>query len=190
MQDSAGVWVGMVETRVGGEIVEGAGSAGFGIGDGVDQAAYAGSMEGASAHGAGLEGTVEGAAGEAPALHTDSGAAEGEEFGMGGGVLCGLTFVVGNSQDLLSSSDHGADRNLTPFGGLPSLFEGAAHKSQVLLGGFGIRFPRVRLFRLVVAVESEFFGHNGDDDNKWRAGYSVSAAPKGGSSAATRNATP
>ena len=44
----------MVEARIGWEVVESTGGTGFGVGGGVDEAAYAGSVEGAGAHGAGL----------------------------------------------------------------------------------------------------------------------------------------
>ena len=67
----------VVEAGVGGEVVEGAGGPGFGVGGGVDEAAYPGGVEGAGAHRAGLEGGVEGAAGEAPAVESFGGPAEG-----------------------------------------------------------------------------------------------------------------
>ena len=76
-QDSALIGVGVVQTRIGGEVVEGTGGAGFGVLGGVDEATYAGGVEGTGAHGAGFEGGVEGAAGEAPAAELTGGATEG-----------------------------------------------------------------------------------------------------------------
>lgn len=58
LEDTGGARVTMVEARISREIVEGAGSACFRIGGGVDEATYAGGLEGAGAHGAGFEGNV------------------------------------------------------------------------------------------------------------------------------------
>ncbi len=137
LQDPAVAGVGVVKAGVGGEVVEGTGGAGFGVGGGVDQAAYAGGVESAGAHGAGLEGGVEGTTGEAPAPRAGGGAAEGKELGVGGRVLRGLAFVVGGCQDLPSPDDHGADGDLAPRVGLFGLFEGATHEPPVPVG-FGI----------------------------------------------------
>ncbi len=98
LEDAAGVGIGMVETGVCGKVVEGAGGACFGVGGGVDKAIYTGGVEGASAHGAGFEGCVEGAAGETPASELVGGAANGEEFGVGGWVSRGLALVVGGGE--------------------------------------------------------------------------------------------
>ncbi len=151
MQDPAGVGVGVVEAGVSGEVVEGTGSACFGIWGGIDQAAYAGNVEGTGTHEAGLEGGIEGTAGKAPAPRASGGAAEGEEFGMGGRVFRDLAFVVGGSQDLLSSGDHGAYRDLAQLGGTRGLLESTTHKPQIP-GGFGF----------------EFFVHGSDDSNTER----------------------
>ncbi len=151
MQDSAGVGVGVVEAGVGGEVVEGTGGACFGIWGGIDQAAYAGSVEGAGAHEARLEGGIEGTVGEAPAPRASGGATESEEFGMGGRVFRDLALIVGSGQDLFSPGDHGADGDLAQFGGTRSLFEGTAHKPQIP-GSFGF----------------EFFVHGSDDSNTER----------------------
>ena len=88
----------MVEAGVCGKVVEGAGGACLGIGGGVDEAVYAGGVEGTGAHGAGFEGDVEGAAGETPASELVGGAAYGEEFGVGGRVFRGLALVVGGGE--------------------------------------------------------------------------------------------
>jgi hypothetical protein len=68
----------VVQAKVCGEVIEGTGGTGFGVGGGVDEAAYSGSVESAGAHRARFEGGVEGTAGETPAPELTSGAAEGE----------------------------------------------------------------------------------------------------------------
>ena len=78
LQDPGRTGVSVVQARVRGEIVEGTGGAGFGVGRGVDKAAYSGSVESAGAHRARFKGGVEGTAGETPAPELTSGAAEGE----------------------------------------------------------------------------------------------------------------
>lgn len=55
-EEAAGNGEGMVEAGIGGEVVEGTGCAGFGVGGGVDEAADAGGVEGARTHGARFEG--------------------------------------------------------------------------------------------------------------------------------------
>jgi hypothetical protein len=155
LQDSAVVGVGVVQARIGGEVVEGAGGPGFGVGSSVDEAAYAGGVQSAGAHGAGFEGGVEGASSEAPAAERARGAAQGEELGVGRRVFQGLAFVVSHRQDLSVSGDHGADGNFAPLGGQRGLFEGAAHQAQVPCGfGFVVRF--------------KFFGHGADNSNAAR----------------------
>lgn len=124
----------MVEAFVGGDVVEGAGGACFGVRGGVDEAVYAGGVEGAGAHGAGFEGGVEGAAAEAPAPELFGGAAEGEELGVGGRVLGHLALVVGGGEDLVAARDDGADGDLALAGGLFCFFEGVAHEAQVAGG--------------------------------------------------------
>jgi hypothetical protein len=165
LQDSALVRVCVVQTRIGGEVVEGTGGPGFGILGGVDEATYAGGVEGTGAHGAGFEGGVEGAAGEAPAAELASGATEGEELGVGRRVFQGLAFVVGLRQDLSILGDHGADGYLSPLGSQRGLFESAAHKAQIPLC-FEPRLRRPGLFGFVVRFR--FLWHGADNSNAAR----------------------
>jgi hypothetical protein len=164
-QDSALVGVGVVQTRIGGEVVEGTGGAGFGILGSVDEATYAGGVEGTGAHGAGFEGGVEGAAGEAPATELAGGATESEELGVGRRVFQGLAFVVGRRQDLSILGDHGADGYLSPLGSQRGRFEGEAHKAQIPLC-FGPRLRRPGLFGFVVRFR--FLWHGADNSNAAR----------------------
>ncbi len=152
-QDSGGVGVGVVQSGVGGKVVEGAGGACFGVRGGVDEAADAGGVEGAGAHGAGLQGGVEGAAGEAPRLELLGGAAEGEEFGVGGRISGGFALVMGGRYDLLSSDDYRSYGDFALFGGPRGFFEGTAHHYKVSF------FELFRVFRF------QFFRHGVDNSN-------------------------
>ena len=78
LQDPGRTGVSVVQARVRGEIVEGTGGAGFGVGRGVDKAAYASGVEGTGTHRARFKGGIEGATGETPAPKLFCGAAEGE----------------------------------------------------------------------------------------------------------------
>ena len=96
MQNPTLVGVGVVQARVSGEIVEGAGGTGLGILGGVDEAANTGGVERAGTHGAGFKGCIEGTPSEAPATELACGATEGEELGVGRWVTECLTLVVGH----------------------------------------------------------------------------------------------
>ncbi len=165
LQDSGGVGVSVVQAGVRGEVVEGTGGAGFGVGGSVDEAVYTGGVEGAGAHGARFEGGVEGAAGEAPGPEYVGGAAEGEKFGVGGRVFGRLALIVGDRQDLLSPGDHGADGDLATFGSSCGLFEGAAHHREVRRR---VQFAPGQLLGLFVSVRFKFFGHSADNNNAAR----------------------
>lgn len=145
----------MVQAGIRGEVVEGTGGAGFRVGGGVDETAYAGGMESASAHRARFEGDVEGTACEAPAPELSGGAAEGEQLGVSSRVFGCFAFVVGCRQDLLSPGDHGADGDLALLGGSRGLLEGTAHHREIPRGvscGFGARLARAAVFGLVLFV--------------------------------------
>jgi hypothetical protein len=161
----------MVEARVCRKVIEGTGSAGFRVGGSVNETAHARGVKGAATHWAGFEGRVEGAAGEAPGTELVGGAPEGEELGVGGRVFCRLAFVVGNSQDLLTPGDHGADGNLAEFGGPDGLFESATHHREIrrrLRRGYRIRSVPLCLFGLCLPAGLQFFGHGDDNSNPAR----------------------
>ncbi len=169
----------MVEAGICREVVEGTGSAGFGVEGGVDEAAYAGGVEGTGAHRAGFEGGVEGAAGEAPGTEVVGSAAEGEELGVGGRVFRRLAFVVGDRQDLLSPGDHGADGDLAEFSGSRGLFEGAAHHREVhrrVRRGFRTQPVPLRIFGLFLPAGFRFFGHGDDHNNAARYNQRAASA--------------
>ena len=118
---------GVVEAGIGGDVVEGPGVTGLRVGGGVDETVYTGRVGRAGAHGARFQGGVEGTAGEAPPARSFGGLADGEELGVGGGISGGFALVGGDSEDLLSPGDHGADRDLAPPGGALGGEQGAAH---------------------------------------------------------------
>ena len=102
---------------------DGAAGAGFGIGSGVDQAGDAGVEDSAGAHGAGFERDVESAAfvvfiEEAIVFEGAAGVAEGDDLGVGGGVVFAEDAVLAMGDDLALVDDDGADRDFAGgFGG-------------------------------------------------------------------------
>ena len=93
-----------------------AAGAGLGVGRGVDEAGDARVEDGAGAHGAGLERDVEGAAGvllrEAVVGEVARGVAEGDDLGVGGGVVVAQDAVLAAGDDLVLIDDDGADGDL------------------------------------------------------------------------------
>ena len=122
---------GMIETGVGGDVVEGAGVSGFGIRGRVDQTRETACVGGAGAHGARFQGGVEGAACQPPAACGGGCTTDREELGVGGGIPCSLALVGRDGQNLPSLGDDSSDRNLALFGGLLSGEQGAAHHVDV-----------------------------------------------------------
>ena len=87
-----------------------AAGAGLGVGRGVDQAGEAGVEDCASAHGAGFERDVEGAAlGQAIVGEGAGGVAEGDDLGVGGGVVVAQDAVLAAGDDLAVEGEDGAD---------------------------------------------------------------------------------
>src|SRR5690606_16834761 len=84
----------MVETRVFGEAHEGAGGACLGVGGAVKEAAEASVDDEPGAHWAGFERDGKGAVVQAPVAEREGGLADGDELGVGGGVLVEFAAVV------------------------------------------------------------------------------------------------
>lgn len=124
---------GVVESGVGGQVVEGAGEPGLWVGCGVDEAGDTGGIGGAGAHGAWFEGGIEGTAGKSPASELDGGFSEGQEFGVGGRVLGGFPLIGGDGEHFTVASDEGAYGNLASLRGLSGCIESTAHHGQILL---------------------------------------------------------
>jgi len=84
--------------------------AGLGVDCCVDQAADAGVEDGPGTHGAGLEGDVEGAARRQAIVGEGAGGvAEGDDLGVGGGVVIAQDTVLSAGDDLAVVNDDGAD---------------------------------------------------------------------------------
>ncbi len=130
----------MVEAVVGAEVVEGVDGAGLGVAGAVDEAGEAGVDDGAGAHGAGFEGDVEGAIEETPVAEGLPGLAEGDDFGVGGGVVVEFAEVVSAADDLRWGvegvmDDEGTDGDFGASGGILGELEGLAHEEDVIEGG-------------------------------------------------------
>ena len=89
-----------------------AAGAGFGVGGGVDEAGDAGVEDRSGAHGAGFEGDVEGAVFEAVVVEVEAGLAEGDDLGVGSGIVVAEDSVLAAADDLVLMDDDGAYRDL------------------------------------------------------------------------------
>ena len=78
-----------------------AAGSGFGVGGGVDESTDTGVEDGSGAHGAGFEGGVEGAVFEAVVFEGVAGFAEGDDFGVGGGVAVAEDPVLAAADDFV-----------------------------------------------------------------------------------------
>src|SRR5712664_3166260 len=85
-EDAGGDFNLMVEARVGKDLEAGADGAAFGIVGTVDEARDAGLDDGARAHAAGFDGDIECGTSEAVVAKKAGGFAQGDDFGVGGGV--------------------------------------------------------------------------------------------------------
>ncbi len=110
--------------------------AALGICGGEHQAADAGVTDGAGAHGARLQGDEQGKAGQAVVAARLGRGAQGEDFGVRGGVVGGNWAVAGRGEHLAGGriDDNRADRRLAAGGGGLRLGEGATHHHEVMVG--------------------------------------------------------
>jgi len=121
-EQAGGDFDAVVKLRVVDDGEYGAAGAGLGVGRGVDEACDAGVEDGAGAHGAGFEGDVEGAAGgvlrQAVVGEVARGLAQGDDLGVGGGVVVAEDAVLAAGDDLVLVDDDRADGDLAgEFGG-------------------------------------------------------------------------
>ena len=84
----------VVECGVVEHMEDGAGRACFGIAGSEDEPGQPGVQHGTGAHGAGLKGAHQGAAEQAVVAECTPRLAQGNDFGMGGGVVCAQDLVV------------------------------------------------------------------------------------------------
>ena len=123
----------VVEPPIFEQVHQAAAAAGFGIRGAVVDLLDTGENDRARAHGAGFERDVKARALEPPALEVGGGLRDGEDFGVGGGVLEDLALVVGLADDLAVMDDNAADGHLAGLAGLLGLAEGALHISRIFV---------------------------------------------------------
>ena len=131
---------------------------GLGVVGTVNEAADARVGYGAGTHGARFDGDVEIAITEAVIAERVSGFAEGDNFGVGGGVGVGDRAIAATGNDLAFADDDGADGNFGESCGALSFAERFFHPKFIWLkvhGASGTTFPeessskRVGVFYLV-----------------------------------------
>jgi len=122
----------VVELRVVHDGKNRAAGAGFGIRRGVDEAGDAGVEDGSGAHGAGFECHVKGAIFDAVVGEVAAGFAEGDYFGVGGGIGVAEDAVLASADDFPLMNNDCADRDFA--GGLGSLRfgDGSAEMVEVV----------------------------------------------------------
>jgi hypothetical protein len=104
----------VVELGVVHDAEDGTAGSRFGVGRGVDEAGDAGVEDGSGTHGAGFERDVEGAAfvvfvEQAIVFEGSAGLADGDYFGVGGGVVIAEDSVLAAGNDFAAVDDDGAD---------------------------------------------------------------------------------
>jgi hypothetical protein len=97
-----------------------------------DEAREAGGDEGSGAHHAGLERAVEGRAGEAVVAEVGGGFADGQDLGVGGGVVAGDGRVPAAADDLAIDDDDGSDGDFTRAFTAAGEVECFSHESVVV----------------------------------------------------------
>ena len=123
----------VVEPPIFEQVHQGAAATGFGVGRAIVHLVDAGEDDGAGAHGAGLEGDVETRAFKPPALEVGGGLGDGQDLGMGGGVLEDFALVVGFADDLPVVHDDAADGDLPGLIGFLGFAQSSLHISRIFI---------------------------------------------------------
>jgi hypothetical protein len=153
---------GVVQAGIGGDVVEGACVACFGVRGCEDQAREPGRVDGACAHGARLQGGIEGAARQAPAARGGGCPADREQLGVGCGVPRSLALVGSDAQYLPSPGDHRPDGDLAPSRSILGGEEGATHHGEIGVGKIVRRclnHEAIIAFRHVSTSAGQLFRH-------------------------------
>lgn len=113
----------------------------FEVVGGVHHSLDAGVDHGAGAHAAGFEGDVQGGIWKAVVPGPAGGGAQGDDFGVGGGVAVEDAAVVTAPDHLAAGHQYRADGDFTGFFGFGGQFQGLAHELFVwmLIGHWGGR---------------------------------------------------
>ena len=107
----------MVEFGAGEDLEAGAEGAAFGVVGSVDDAGDARLDDGSGAHGAGFEGDVESGAGEPVIVDGLGHFTNGDDFGVGGGVVIADGAIAGAHEDGATVDHDCADGYFAGFGG-------------------------------------------------------------------------
>lgn len=151
----------VVESGVSEEVHERAHASGFGVECAEVDFGDPGKDDGAGAHGAGFEGDVEARVFETPGTAAGGGGGDGDDFGVGGGVLEGFALVVAFADDAVLVHDDAADGHFAGVAGAFGLLECGAHIAFVFGlhgGGLCVRAGREvkgRLKAVGTAVSGE-----------------------------------
>lgn len=126
----------VIKPLVGAKVIQAADASGLGVFGPVDEPVDACVDQGAGAHGAGLECDNERAVIQSPSAEFLSSSADGDDLGVGGGVVVRLAEVVALAEDdrfvVDQLVDHGSHGHLALRGGLVGQVQGAVHHGQVV----------------------------------------------------------
>lgn len=117
----------VVQARIDAEVVERPAGTSFRICRTEDQPPDPSGHEGAGAHRAWLQRDVDGGVGEPPGPEAFGGLAEGENLGVGGGVLLSLPPIAGGRHNLRAGDHDRPDRDLALICRLAGFFQGEGH---------------------------------------------------------------
>ncbi len=138
-ENAGGDFDAVVELRMVEDGETGADGAAFHVICAVDEAGDARLDHSPGAHGAGLDGDVESRVEEAVIFDFLRGGAEGDDFGVGGGVAIGDGTVAGAGDDAAFVDDDGTDGDFTAIGGEAGFFQRGLHEGDVSIRDFGHR---------------------------------------------------
>ncbi len=130
-EDAGGDFYLMVEARVGEDFEAGANGAAFGIVGAVDEARDTGLDDGARTHAARLDGNKEGCISKAVVPKKAGGFAQGDDFGVGGGVAIADGAIASTGEDFAVVDDHGADGDFAGCSRYACLRERLLHELDV-----------------------------------------------------------
>ena len=124
----------MVEAAIVEELIERPHGSGLGIVAAVEQPPHPRVHDRAGAHGAGLHRHVEIGVGQTPAPERARRTTQRKHLGVGGRIVAGLAFVMGERDHRTPHDDDGPYRDLSPCRRRLGRGECLAHEGQVLFG--------------------------------------------------------
>ncbi len=127
-EQTAGDGGAVVQPRLAEHVQDAPACSGLRIARSVDHARHPREHDRAGAHGARLERHVEDRVEHPPTAGGEGGLAQGDDLGVGGGILAQLALVVGRRDDLAVAHEHRADRHVVVFGRTLGLAQGETHE--------------------------------------------------------------